>query len=104
MTEAGRAGLIGGGRRSLLGLLAQLAQPDAKERVELVAVCDVVPARAEETAARFGVPDAYSDARQLIARDDIELALVITPIEYHYPYAMDALRAGKHVYVQKTMA
>jgi predicted dehydrogenase len=99
-----KAGLIGCGSLSLIGILPQLAEPDAKERIELVAVCDVNETRARETAERFGVPDAYSDAQDLIAREDINLVLVITPIEYHYPLTMDALRAGKHVYVQKTMA
>src|SRR5918993_2336618 len=104
MTAPVKAGLIGCGSLSLIGILPQLAEPDAKERLELVAVCDVNETRARETAERFGIPDAYSDARDLIARDDIDLVLVITPIEYHYPLTMDALRAGKHVYVQKTMA
>ena len=104
MTKRIRAGLIGCGSLSLIGILPQLAEPDAKERLELVAVCDVNETRARETAERFGIPDAYSDAQELIGRDDIDLVLVITPIEYHYPLAMDALRAGKHVYVQKTMA
>ena len=99
-----RTGLIGCGSLSLIGILPQLAELDAKERVEVVAVCDVNVERARETAARFGIPDAYADYRDLIARDDIDLVLVITPIEYHYPIAMDSLRAGKHVYVQKTMA
>lgn len=99
-----RAGLIGCGSLSLIGILPQLAEPDAKERLDLVAVADVNAARARETAARFGVPDAYADPADLIARDDIDLVLVITPIEYHYPLAKAALRAGKHVYVQKTMS
>jgi predicted dehydrogenase len=99
-----KAGLIGCGSLSLIGILPQLSEPDARERLELVAVCDVNEVRARETAERFGAPDAYSDARDLIARDDVDLVLVITPIEFHYPLAMDALRAGKHVYVQKTMA
>ena len=99
-----RTGLIGCGSLSLIGILPQLAEPDARERVELVAVCDVNEERARETAARFDVPDAYANAQELIDRDDIDLVLVVTPIEYHYPIAMAALRAGKHVYVQKTMA
>src|SRR5215217_9733042 len=99
-----KAGLIGCGSLSLIGILPQLSEPDAKERIELVAVCDVNETRARETAERFGVPDAYADAAQLIARDDIDLVLVITPIPLHYRYAMQALAAGKHVYVQKTMA
>ncbi len=97
-------GLIGCGSLSLIGILPQLALPDAKERVELVAVCDVVGERARETAAKYGVPHHFDNAADLIARDDVELVLVITPIRFHHPYAMDALRAGKHVYVQKTMA
>jgi predicted dehydrogenase len=104
MARTVRAGLIGCGSLSLIGILPQLAEPDAKERLELVAVCDVNETRARETAERFGVADAYSDAQEVIAREDIDLVLVITPIEYHYPLTMDALRAGKHVYVQKTMA
>lgn len=99
-----KAGLIGCGSLSLIGILPQLAEPDARERLELVAVCDVVAERAREAAARFGVPQYYADAAELIGREDIELALVATPIPYHHPCAMAALRAGKHVYVQKTMA
>jgi predicted dehydrogenase len=99
-----RAGLIGCGSLSLIGILPQLAESDAKERLELVAVCDVNEQRAQETAARFGIPDAYAEPSKLIARDDIDLVLIITPIEYHYPLAMEALQVGKHVYVQKTMA
>jgi predicted dehydrogenase len=104
MAHTVRAGLIGCGSLSLIGILPQLAEPDAKERLELVAVCDVNEVRARETAERFGIADAYSDAQELIAREDIDLVLVITPIEYHYSLAMDAMRADKHVYVQKTMA
>ena len=104
MTAPVKAGLIGCGSLSLIGILPQLAEPDAKERIELMAVCDVNEPRARETAERFGIPDAYADAQDLIAREDIDLVLVITPIEFHYSLAMAALRAGKHVYVQKTMA
>lgn len=99
-----RAGLVGCGSLSLIGILPQLAEPDAKERLELVAVADVNAERARETAARFDVPNAYTDPAGLIARDDIDLVLVITPIEHHYSLTMAALQAGKHVYVQKTMA
>ncbi|MBA3416998.1 MAG: Gfo/Idh/MocA family oxidoreductase [Chloroflexia bacterium] len=104
MTRKVGVGLIGCGSLSLLGILPQLALADAREQVELVAVCDVVGERARETAARFGVPHAYDNAAELIAREDVELVLVITSIRFHHEYAMAALRAGKHVYVQKTMA
>lgn len=98
-----RAGLIGCGSVSQVGVLPQLAEPDARERIDLVAVCDVVEERAQGVARQYGIPDAYADAREMIDRDDIDLILVITPIAYHHPYALAALQAGKHVYVQKTM-
>ncbi len=104
MTRKVGVGLIGCGSLSLIGILPQLALPDAREHIDLVAVCDVVGERARETAARFGAAHAYEDAADLIARDDIDLVLIVTPIRFHHPYAMAALQAGKHVYVQKTMA
>ncbi len=99
-----KAGLIGCGSVALIGILPQLTVPDVRERLDLVAVCDVVAARAREAAARFGVPDAYGDPGELLARGDIELVLIATPIPFHHSLAMRALAAGKHVYVQKTMA
>ena len=104
MSQPVRAGLIGCGSVSITGVLPQLTQPDTGEHLELVAVCDVVADRARAAAGRFGIPAAYSDPAELIARDDVDLILVITPIPFHYPLAMQAIEGGKHVYVQKTMA
>src|SRR3954447_10010677 len=98
-----RTGLVGCGAVSLYGILPQLTQMDTKSRLELVALCDVVEERAQAAAAQFGVPNTYRDVRDLLGRADVELVLVLTPIPYHYPVARQALEAGKHVYVQKTM-
>jgi predicted dehydrogenase len=97
-------GLIGCGTVSLMGILPHLSQADAREKVEVIAVCDIVEARAQETAAKFGIRHHYTDAGELIGHDDVELVLVVTPIPHHHRYSMQALRAGKHVYVQKAMA
>ena len=104
MAEAIRAGLIGCGAVAQIGVLPQLTEPDVRERLDLVAVCDVVEERARESAARFGVPDFHADPGALIERDDIDLVLITTPIPFHHQLTMRALAAGKHVYVQKTMA
>jgi len=103
MTERVRIGLIGCGSLSQIGILPQLAEPDAREQIELVAVCDTVRERAEETARAYGAPHAFTDAHELIHHSDVDLVLVITPIGLHYPLSLAALHAGKHVYVQKTM-
>jgi predicted dehydrogenase len=104
MSQRIRVALIGCGSVSLIGILPHLTQPDARKKVDVIAVCDIIAARATETAARFAIPYHYADVKELIAHEDVELVLVATPIPYHYEHAMQALRAGKHVYVQKTMA
>lgn len=103
MTERIRIGLIGCGSLSQIGILPQLAEPDAREQINFVAVCDTVAARAEETARAYDVPLAFTDPDDVINHDGIDLVLIITPIGFHFPLAMQALQAGKHVYVQKTM-
>jgi predicted dehydrogenase len=103
MTDRIRIGLIGCGSLSQIGILPQLAEPDARERIDFVAVCDTVAARVEETARAYDIPLAFTDADDVISHDGIDLVLIITPIGLHFPLAMQALQAGKHVYVQKTM-
>jgi predicted dehydrogenase len=101
--EPVRAALIGCGSISQRGILPHLALSDAREVMELVAVCDVVGERARETAERFGVPRWYRDANEAAADAAVEAVLIATPIPFHFSNAMAAVEAGKHVYLQKTM-
>jgi predicted dehydrogenase len=55
------------------------------------------------TAARFNVPTHYARIEDMLAADEIDLAIIATPIPFHFDNALAAVRAGKHVYVQKTM-
>jgi predicted dehydrogenase len=98
-----RAGLVGCGSLSQRGVLPHLSQPDAREKVRLVAVADVVEERARQTAERYGVPASFTDVGAMLAGADLDLVLVITPIADHYRSALAAIEAGKHVYVQKAM-
>jgi predicted dehydrogenase len=98
-----KVALSGLGSVSQRGILPHLAQDDALEKMELVACCDVVAERAQETARVFGWKEWYRDYDEMIARADVEAVLIATPIPAHYDQAMKALDAGKHVYVQKTM-
>ncbi|HYV98444.1 MAG TPA: Gfo/Idh/MocA family oxidoreductase, partial [Gemmatimonadaceae bacterium] len=73
-------------------------------RCELVAIADPVVERAREFAAEFGIPSAYDTHAELIARGDIDLVDVCTPSATHFPLAMAALEAGKHVLCEKPVA
>ena len=70
---------------------------------ELVAICDVNAERAKAIAAQYGVK-AYSDSTQMLKDKDIEAVNICTWSTILAKEALKALRAGKHVLVEKPMA
>ncbi len=98
-----KAALIGCGSISQRGILPHLMLPDAREVIELTAVCDVVAERAQATAERFGVPRWFASMEETLAGAEMDAVLIATPIPFHYANAMAAVEAGKHIYLQKTM-
>ena len=75
----------------------------ALEGVEIRAVCDINPERAERAAQRTGA-EVARDFGELIAREDIDVVHVLTPHDLHAPLAIAALKAGKTVLTEKPMA
>lgn len=69
--------------------------------VELVAVCDTYPGRAESVAKEYGIPDFYTDYKELLERDDIDAIDICTPNLFHSQISIAALQAGKHVFCEK---
>jgi predicted dehydrogenase len=45
----------------------------------------------------------YKDYRKLLDDKSIHAVIIATPLNLHYPVAIDALAAGKHVFLEKTM-
>jgi predicted dehydrogenase len=71
---------------------------------ELVAVMRRDAALAEDYARRHNVPKFYSNATDLINDADINAVYVATPPGSHATYAIEAIKAGKPVYIEKPMA
>ncbi len=94
-----RFGIIGGGM--IAGFHAQAIQrtPNA----ELVGIADRAPGRAEEFAAKYGVPYPTNDVQALVSRADIHVVCVSTPSGAHLEPALAAIAAGKHVIVEKPL-
>jgi len=77
------------------------------ELAELVAVCDVIEDRAEETAAKHGVK-AYASLGEMLDGEELDIVDVSTGgLEngsWHFEPAMEALEAGKNVLVEKPLS
>ncbi|MBB5642789.1 Gfo/Idh/MocA family protein [Cryobacterium roopkundense] len=72
---------------------------------ELVAICDVDAGRGQALADRLGGAVAvYTDLEDLLALDNLDAVAIATPARTHHGIVLAALRAGKHVLVEKPLA
>ena len=72
-------------------------------RTRLVAIADPDTARAERVAEQYGC-EVLSDYRDLLKRSDVSIVMLGLPNDLHAPIGIEALKAGKHVFVEKPMA
>jgi predicted dehydrogenase len=70
---------------------------------ELVAVCDVVAARAGALGDECGVT-TYTDYEDMLSREDVDVVEVLTPSGDHTACIGNVVRYGKHVIVEKPLA
>lgn len=94
-------GLIGAGRLSHAQHLPNLRwAPHA----DLKVVCDVDEDVAKAAQAKYGVEKCESDYRRVLADPDVEAVVIAVGPEHHAELTIEALNAGKHVYVEKPLA
>jgi predicted dehydrogenase len=71
---------------------------------QLVAVCDRDERRLTKALSAYPGVDAVRDFDELIARSDVDAVAIATPVDTHAPMGLAALRAGKHILVEKPLA
>ncbi len=95
-----RVAVIGAGAIGQDHLASFRLHPAAR----IVAIAEVSAERGREAAERFGVPQVVADYRELLGRDDVDVVSIALPNYLHASVALDALKAGKHVMLDKPMA
>jgi predicted dehydrogenase len=102
MVDPVRIGIVGCGSVSHK-YVEQIQHLTSRGEAIFVAACDVEAAKRtfveRQWAVRF-----VTDYRELISSGDVDLVLVLTPMPLHGEIARTALRAGKHVLVEKPMS
>lgn len=72
--------------------------------VELYAVCTRNSERLAEVAKKFGVKKTFTDYHAMLADPELESVSITTMWDQHVAPAVAALKAGKHVFLEKPMA
>src|SRR4030095_757866 len=73
-------------------------------RAAAVAIAETNAQRAREACARHHVPRRYGDYHELLEQPDLDAVTIALPNHLHATVAIEALRARKHVLVEKPMA
>ena len=99
MAKKLKLGIIGMGAIGNVHASAHAAVGEA----ELVVVCDLLPEKLAAAKAKYNVSQTFEDYRDLL-ESDVEAVIVAVPNAVHHPIAVAALKAGKHVLLEKPMS
>jgi predicted dehydrogenase len=72
-------------------------------QAEIAAVASPTPGNADRFARRFGIPNAFTDYRQVLALPEIQMVVVGAPNDLHCQVVVDAAAAGKHIVIEKPL-
>jgi predicted dehydrogenase len=72
--------------------------------VELRALCSLDGEAAEQFAEKYGIEEVTDQIGGLTTRKDIHAVIISTPNKFHAPYAIEFMKNGKDVFVEKPMA
>jgi len=100
MKDIVRIGIIGAG----FARTTQIPGFKNCDGAEILAIASAHREHAEAVAREFNIPHVEDDWRGVIARDDIDLISIVTPVVTHCEMTLAALDAGKAVLCEKPMA
>jgi len=73
------------------------------QKSKVLAICDARPERLKSAQLRYPGVETTNDFRELMDHKGIDAIAIATPVSSHYELAMESLKAGKHVLVEKPL-
>jgi predicted dehydrogenase len=73
------------------------------EEAEVVAIASPTPGHAAALAKKYGIPDVYTDYREMLKDPAIEMVTITAPNRLHCQMTVDIANAGKHVVCEKPL-
>jgi len=92
-------GVIGTGERAQF----DMSQFQLHQEVNVAALCDVYAVNLDKAKGKAPNATTFKDHRKLLEMKEVDMCLIGTPDHWHAPIAIDALNAGKDVYVEKPL-
>ena len=90
------------------GMIANAAHIPAyrnlDEEIELVGICDLNEEALKQTAEKFGIPNTFTDAGEMLEKLQPDIVSICTPTLTHVPLVKLALEAGANVICEKPLA
>ncbi len=96
-----RIGIVGCGEVTQIIHLPSLRQ--LRDRYSVTAICDISPSVLAGVGQAWNIESRFQDYRDLLAAESVDAVLIANPSAYHADVTIAALRAGKHVLVEKPM-
>ena len=102
MAKKLKVGIVGAG---CIATTAHLpAYEKLKDIIEIVAIADIVPERAQAAAEKFGIPQYFASVEELLANTDVDYIDICTWTADHAPVCIAAAKAGKHILCEKPLS
>lgn len=97
-----KVGIVGCGHVSKIRHIPSFLR--LKKNVVLSSVCDLNLELAKDVAQEFGIPNVYSDLSDMLSEENLDIVDVCTPPKIHAPVALEAMKSGCNVLLEKPMA
>jgi predicted dehydrogenase len=101
MSDILRIGIVGCGEVAQIIHLPTLQ--NLRDKFRVTAICDVSTKVLDGVGEQFGVTHRFRDYRELVDSAEVDAVLVANPHVFHAEVALAAIKAGKHVLVEKPM-